>query len=156
MKIYYDDSYAGAGKTEQAIKQMVKSKRKTLFFAERIESFDELERRINKQAGIDGAAPIIDKVYSAQTDRLGSVSRQIEALPERHRHHDHVIVIATHAGMLRSDFSGFPAPRCSASSSSVPSISATSRRPAQLADISSSPRQDRSCFARSALGWPRS
>lgn len=107
MKVYYDDSYAGAGKTEQAIKEMVKSKRKTLFFTERIESFDELERRINRQAGINGTAPIIDKVYSAQTDRLGSVSRQIEALPERHRHHDHVIVIATHAGMLRSELSGF-------------------------------------------------
>jgi len=107
MKVYYDDSYAGAGKTEQAIKEMVMSKRKTLFFTERVESFDELERRIYKQAGIDGTAPIVDKVYSAQTDRLGSVSRQIEALPERHRHHDHVIVIATHAGMLRSDFSSF-------------------------------------------------
>jgi hypothetical protein len=107
MKVYYDDSYAGAGKTERAIKEMVRVKRKTLFFTERIESFDELERRINKQAGIDGTAPIIDKVYSAQTDRLGSVSRQIEALPERHQHHDHVIVIATHAGMLRSDFSAF-------------------------------------------------
>jgi len=107
MKVYYDDSYAGAGKTEQAIKNMVKAKRKTLFFTERVESFDELERRINKQAGICGTAPIIDKVYSSQNDRLGSVSRQIEELPERHRHHDHVIVIATHAGMLRSDFSGF-------------------------------------------------
>lgn len=73
MKVYYDDSYAGAGKTERAIKEMVRVKRKTLFFTERIESFDELERRINKQAGIDGTAPIIDKVYSAQTDRLGSV-----------------------------------------------------------------------------------
>jgi len=107
MKIYYDDSHMGSGKTERAIREIVKSQCKVLFITERIKSFAELENRINLGAGKYGTAPIIDKVNCAQTDRLGSVSRQIEALPERHQFNDHVIVLATHAAMLRSDFSGF-------------------------------------------------
>lgn len=107
MKIYYDDSHMGSGKTERAIREIVKSQCKVLFITERIKSFSELENRINLGAGKYGTAPIIDKVNCAQTDRLGSVSRQIEALPERHQFNDHVIVLATHAAMLRSDFSGF-------------------------------------------------
>lgn len=107
MKIYYDDSHMGSGKTERAIREIVKSQCKVLFITERIESFTELENRINLGAGKYGTAPIIDKVNCAQTDRLGSVSRQIKALPERHQFNDHVIVLATHAGMLRSAFSGF-------------------------------------------------
>lgn len=107
MKIYYDDSHTGSGKTERVIRDIVENKSKTLFITERIKSFKELELRIKLLAGVYGTAPIIDKVNCAQTDRLGSVSRQIEALPDRHRSNDHVIVLATHAGMLRSDFSDF-------------------------------------------------
>ncbi len=107
MKIHYDDSHTGSGKTERVIRDIVANKCKTLFITERIKSFKELELRMKLLAGVYGTAPIIDKVNCAQTDRLGSVSRQIEALPERHQFNDHVIVLATHAGMLRSDFSDF-------------------------------------------------
>lgn len=107
MKIYYDESYAGAGKTERAINSIVRQKCKVLFITERIESFAELEARIRKRAAELATAPIVDQVYSSHAQRLGSVSRQIEALPYRHRFCDHVIVIATHAAMLRSDFSEF-------------------------------------------------
>jgi hypothetical protein len=107
MKIYYDDSHTCSGKTERVIRDIVENRCKTLFITERIKSFKELELRMNLLAGVYGTAPIIDKVNCAQTDRLGSVSRQIEALPDRHRSNDHVIVLATHAGMLRSDFSDF-------------------------------------------------
>jgi hypothetical protein len=107
MKIYYDDSHMGSGKTERAIREITRERCKVLFITERIESFAELEIRINRIRAEYGTAPIIDKVNCAQTERLGSVSRQIELLPHRHQFNDHVIVLATHAGMLRSDFSGF-------------------------------------------------
>jgi hypothetical protein len=68
MKIYYDDSHMGSGKTERAIREIVKSQCKVLFITERIKSFAELENRINLGAGKYGTAPIIDKVNCAQTD----------------------------------------------------------------------------------------
>ena len=107
MKVYFDQSPAGQGKTERAINSITDRKCKVLFITERIKSFGELTPWINKQAAIHSTAPIIETISSDDNDRLGSVSRQIEALPDRHRLQDHVIVIATHAAMLRSDFTDF-------------------------------------------------
>lgn len=107
MKVYYDDSHTGSGKTERAIDSIVKRKCKALFVTERIESFDELELLMRRKSAEHGTAPIIDKVHGSQGYRLGSVSRQIKALPIRHQFNDHVIVIATHEGMMLSEFSDF-------------------------------------------------
>lgn len=107
MKVYYDQSPAGAGKTGRQIDEITKEPCKVLFVTERIESFHELEMRINAQAARNVSIPIIDTVHSDGSERLGSVSRQIEALPDRHRRHDHVVVLATHAGMMMSDLSNF-------------------------------------------------
>lgn len=107
MKVYFDQSPAGLGKTERAINSITNRKCRVLFITERIKSFDELGPWMKKQAAIHGTAPVIETVSSEDNDRLGSVSRQIEALPDRHKLRNHVIVIATHAGMLRSDFQDF-------------------------------------------------
>ncbi|WP_156500675.1 hypothetical protein [Croceicoccus bisphenolivorans] len=105
MKVYYDQSPAGAGKTKRQVEEITSKLGKFLFFTERIASFAELAARIGAEAARNGMCPIIDYVHSGE--RLGSVSRQIEELPTRHRNHDHVIVLATHSGMKRSDLSGF-------------------------------------------------
>lgn len=107
MIIHVDESPAGAGKTEREIKSITSRKCKVLFITERIESFAELESRMRAVAARQATAPIIEKIGSGIGERLGSVSRQIEVLPERHSQNVHVIVIATHAAMLRSDFSEF-------------------------------------------------
>lgn len=107
MKIYYDESPAGQGKTERAIKCITSRKCKVLFFTERIKSFKELKPWMHAEAARQGTAPHIETIRSDDQDRVGAVSRQIEALPDRFRLHSHVIVIATHAAMLRSDFFDF-------------------------------------------------
>lgn len=107
MKVYYDESPAGAGKTKRAIILITESKCKVLFITERIESFHELAARMAGEAARQGTNPLIESVYSGGNGRLGSVTRQIEALPDRHQMREHVIVIATHAAMLRSNFSDF-------------------------------------------------
>lgn len=107
MKVYSDQSPAGQGKTERAINSITNRKCKVLFITERINSFGELKVWMNKHAAINGTAPVIETISSDNSDRLGSVSRLIEALPDRHRWQEHVIVIATHAAMLRSDFRDF-------------------------------------------------
>jgi hypothetical protein len=107
MKIYYDQSPAGAGKTQRAITSITSRPCKVLFITERIGSFREITRWIREQATLHGTNPLIETVHSDDRDRMGSVSRQIEALPDRHRAQGHVIVIATHAAMLRSDFANF-------------------------------------------------
>lgn len=107
MKICYDDSHTGSGKTDRALDDIVKNKCKAIFATERVESFVELETWIRKKAAQHGTAPVIDKVNGSQRQRLGSVSRQIAELPVRHELADHVIVIITHEGMMQSDFSAF-------------------------------------------------
>lgn len=108
MKVYYDQSPAGAGKTGRQIDEITKEPCKVLFVTERIESFHELEMRINAQAARNVSIPIIDTVHSDGSERLGSVSRQIEALPDRHRRHDHVVVLATQALYLKHYFDSLP------------------------------------------------
>lgn len=107
MKVYFDQSPAGQGKTERAINSITNRKCKVLFITERIKSFGELEPWMKKHAAIHGTAPVIETISSDSLDRLGSVSRQVEALPDRHRLREHVIVITTHAAMLRSHYTEF-------------------------------------------------
>ena len=107
VKIYYDDSPAGAGKTERAIGKMVCDKRKTIFVTERRESFAELEGRIRAKAEAIGARPTVLQVHSGLDLRSGSVTQEVEDLPDRCADYVHVIVLITHAALLRSNFARF-------------------------------------------------
>ena len=107
MKIYYDESSAGAGKTERAIYQAVEFPRKLLFVTERKESFPELHKRISDAAAKKMTNPTIKCVHSGTLNRGQSVSTEIEELPTRYAYSSHIIAIITHAALLKSDFSGF-------------------------------------------------
>ena len=65
MKIYYDKSPAGQGKTERAIKCITSRKRKVLFFTERIKSFKELKPWMHAEAARQGIAPHIETAQAA-------------------------------------------------------------------------------------------
>lgn len=107
MKVYYDQSPAGTGKTHNIIINLTSRAVKVLYVTERRASFPELEAWMRREAARQGTTPIIETIRSDSNERPGVVSRQVEALPDRHRLHRHVIVIVTHAAMLRSDFSDF-------------------------------------------------
>jgi hypothetical protein len=107
MKVYYDESPAGQGKTLRSIMSLCRSKCKAIFITERKHSFDELENEIRRIAGSIGTSPLIRHIHGDTNNRGGSVSTEIERLPGHHADCDHIIVITTHAALLRSDFSGF-------------------------------------------------
>lgn len=107
MKIYYDDSPTGAGKTHRQIDYITRRECKVLFIVERIDRFKELRREIGERADINGTRPWVREISSQSGSRSNSVARKIEALPFDYADHRHVIVIATHAAMLMSDFSDF-------------------------------------------------
>jgi len=107
MKIYYDQSPMGFGKTQNAINSITSRKCNVLFITERIESFAELRDRISQSAAKHSTHPTVACVHSGTHRRNISVAREVEALPDHYRSNDHVIVLATHAAMLRSDFSNF-------------------------------------------------
>ncbi|HEX3101252.1 MAG TPA: hypothetical protein VHQ01_05650, partial [Pyrinomonadaceae bacterium] len=95
------------GKTKTAIDRLVSQKCKTLFITERIDSFSEVETAIRKAIIEEGTSPIVRSIHADALQWSNSVAREIEELPDFYRHNDHVIVIATHAAMLRCDFSQF-------------------------------------------------
>jgi len=107
MKAYIDERSMGAGKTYDAIERLITCKCKALFITERIESFDEVESTISKASIKHGVKPIVRRIHAGDLEWSNSVSREIEELPTFFRDADHVIVIATHAAMLRSDLSNF-------------------------------------------------
>lgn len=107
MKIYLDETPPGYGKTHRAIDDSTREPCKILFITERIEQFEELAQEMYWGAARNATAPTIRRIHSTPGDRGNSVSRKIECLPEECANLDHVIVIATHAAMLRSDFSNF-------------------------------------------------
>jgi hypothetical protein len=107
VKVYYDESTTGAGKTARAIASLCRQPCKALFITERKAAFDELERDFQRAARHAGTCPLIRLVHGDTTGRGGSVVNEIEGLPERYESVSHVIVIATHAALLRSDFSEF-------------------------------------------------
>ncbi|WP_028966517.1 hypothetical protein [Sphingomonas phyllosphaerae] len=106
MKIFIDESHAGAGKTGEAIDRIVRAKGKVLFVTERRETFYELETRMRAAADAAKTRPIICHIHSENHSGRGVASR-IAALPGDYRPVDHVIVIITHEALLRSDFKGF-------------------------------------------------
>lgn len=106
MKVYYDDSPAGDGKTERAIARMVDCESKTLFITERKASFDELDERIRIAAASVGTKPRIRHIHGDNADH-GSVANTLSRLPADNQLWAHLIVVATHEGMLRTDFSDF-------------------------------------------------
>ena len=107
MTIFYDDSPTGAGKTHRQIEYITNRECKVLFIVERIDRFKELRLEIDKCATINGTRPWVRTINSQSGNRSNSVARKIEALPHDYADHSHVIVIATHAAMLMSDFSDF-------------------------------------------------
>ncbi len=107
MKAYYDDSPAGQGKTTRAIETLCRSKCKAVFITERKNSFDEVENEMRRIAAGFGTRPLIRHVHGETENRGGSVAKEIERLPEHYAACDHIIVIATHAALMRSDFSAF-------------------------------------------------
>ena len=107
IKVYYDESPAGAGKTERAINNIVKSSCRTIFVTERKESFPEIDERIRKSASIMGTSPFIAHIHGDMECLGRSVSKAVAEVPDRYAGIDHVIVIITHAALLTSDFSGF-------------------------------------------------
>jgi len=107
VKVYYDDSPAGLGKTTRAIASIFRQPCRALFITERKNAFDELEGEMRRVAAHLGTRPLIRRVHSDSTNRGGSVVEEIESLPERYAGCPHLIVIATHAALLRSDFSDF-------------------------------------------------
>lgn len=106
MKVFIDESHAGAGKTREAIKRIVSVPCKTLFITERKSAFSELEQRFRDAARKANSAPIIRHIHGDNHEGRGVVKR-IAELPADYRLHGHVVVIATHEALLRSDFSGF-------------------------------------------------
>ena len=106
MKVFVDESRAGAGKTRDAIKRIVSEPCKTLFITERKNAFAELDERFPKPARTAGTAPIIRHIHGENHNGRGVVKR-IAELPADYALHTHVIVIATHEALLRSDFSRF-------------------------------------------------
>lgn len=107
MKVYYDESPAGQGKTTRAIEALCRSKCKAVFITERKNSFDEVENEMRRIAAGFGTHPLIRHVHGETENRGGSVAKEIERLPEHYAVCDHIIVIATHAALMRSDFSAF-------------------------------------------------
>ena len=106
MRVFVDESRAGAGKTQAAINRIVSRPCKTLFITERRDSFAELEERFRKAARKAKTDPPIRHIHSGNHGGRGVVKR-IAELPEDYSALAHVIVIATHEALLRSDFSGF-------------------------------------------------
>lgn len=107
MKVYYDESPAGQGKTTRAIENLCRSKCKAVFITERKNSFDEVENEMCRIAARFGTHPLIRHIHGDTENRGGSVAKEIERLPEHYAACDHIIVIATHAALMRSDFSAF-------------------------------------------------
>lgn len=106
MKVLVDESCAGSGKTQSAIERIVSLPCKVLFITERKDSFAELDGRFRKAARKAKTDPVIRHIHSGNHGGRGVVKR-IAELPDDYRPLDHVIVIATHEALLRSDFNGF-------------------------------------------------
>lgn len=107
MKVYYDESPAGAGKTHRAIEGITRTKCKALFVTERKESFSELKQRIIKSSNEQGTRPTLRGIHGEMENLGGSVSKSVEDLPLHFDILDHVVAIITHAAFLTSDLSGF-------------------------------------------------
>jgi len=106
MKVFVDESCAGAGKTQAAIDRVVSIPCKTLFITERKDAFAELDARFRKAARKAKTDPVIRHIHGENHEGRGVVKR-IAEVPDDYSPLDHVIVIATHEALLRSDFGGF-------------------------------------------------
>lgn len=107
MKVYVDESSAGAGKTRRSINNITRKPCKVLMITERKNSFCELEDRILEGALRAGTRPLLRTIHSGTENRGCSVTKEVEELPDRYVDCDHIIAIATHSALLRCDFSRF-------------------------------------------------
>lgn len=107
FKVFYDDSPTGAGKSYRQFDDITGRSCKVLFIIEQTDRIIEFLREIGKRSVVKGSTPTLDAISSKAGNRRNSVASQIKELPLKYADHDHVIVLATHAAMLSSDFSGF-------------------------------------------------
>ena len=107
MRVYVDESPAGAGKTFRTINNITRGRCKVLLITERKDSFQELEDTIRISADRAGTQPAVRQIHGGTENRGSSVTKEVEELPARYADCNHVIAIATHAALLRCDFSGF-------------------------------------------------
>jgi hypothetical protein len=107
MKVFVDDSPTGYGKTDRAIQRITQNELKIVFVTERTESYTELYLRIKESVKSHGKKPVIKHISSETQNRGGSVSTEIASLPLTHFDTRHIIVLITHAALLKSDFSDF-------------------------------------------------
>jgi hypothetical protein len=107
MEVYVDESEAGMGKTHRAIGRITRNNRKVVFITERKQSFSELEHDIRVSASMHGTSPFIGQIHSDNDNRGLSVAKEIERAPDLYAGCSHVVLIATHAALMRCDFAGF-------------------------------------------------
>ncbi len=107
MIVYFDESPAGTGKTFRAINRMIREAGRYIFVTERIEQLSEVKKRIANNPVVAGRSPLIHQIDSRRDNRGGSVAIEISRLPDTYRSVCHVIVLITHAALLRADFDDF-------------------------------------------------
>ena len=122
MDINYRDAACGVGKTLAEIIRMVTTPAQYLFAVDRRSAIPERGTEIIRQMTAAGTNPEIVAIFSspdgplpflparlqvAEATMRTSVLAEIAALPDRHAHEPHIIVVVTHEGLKQSDLSGF-------------------------------------------------
>ena len=95
------------GKTHRAIGRITRNNCKVVFITERKQSFSELDHSIRTSASKHGTRPYIGHIHSDNDNRGLSVAKEIERAPDLYAGCSHVVLIATHAALMRCDFGGF-------------------------------------------------
>lgn len=101
--VYFDDSFAGNGKTTRAIEALVATPIRAIYCCEQNEKMNEIEKLIKAKAGIAGTRPFVRSInYLTAT----SVRKSVSDIPNNF-FFDHVIILITHTALLSSDTTGF-------------------------------------------------
>ncbi|SDD88447.1 hypothetical protein SAMN05444678_13012, partial [Sphingomonas sp. YR710] len=77
-----------------------------VFAVERLESIDDVARRVRSASAAAFVSPTIHSVKSTEASRGYSVRQEVEALPQKYEA-GHVVAICSHAALLMSDFTNF-------------------------------------------------
>lgn len=104
MKIHYDDSHAGHGKTTRAIQNLVFTPTRAIFCLEQNEKMHEVEAMIKAKAALAGTNPWVQKINSQEQD---SVRKSVSEISQNFCFTNHIIILITHTAMLESDMSAF-------------------------------------------------
>lgn len=101
MKVFYNDDYCGAGKTEYMTRRVATIPGLYVYATDRVETMDQLEGRIAAQADVHQTKPIVRRIFSCRTQH-GGVANVRKALGEANAelgHRAHVVLIVTHAAL---------------------------------------------------------